>query len=74
MAYQLLVDGTHGSAMVGLRKCWLQHAASTPKPAWNPDVEQPIDFFAGWQEVPDQEEYPYVYVSHQVRNQLGLLN
>jgi hypothetical protein len=44
--------------MVGLRKCWLQHAAATPKPVWNPDVEQPIDFFAGWQEVPDQEDYP----------------
>jgi hypothetical protein len=58
IASQLLVDGTHGSAMVGLRKCWLQHTASTPKPVWNPDVEQPIDFFAGWQEVPDQEVYP----------------
>jgi hypothetical protein len=24
----------------------------TPKPVWNPDIPQPIDFFAGWQEVP----------------------
>ncbi len=24
----------------------------TPRPVWNPDIEQPIDFYAGWQEVP----------------------
>ena len=34
------VDGTTGSAIVGLRKCWTQHAAATPKaksatrPSW----------------------------------------
>ncbi|CAN5908326.1 Gfo/Idh/MocA family oxidoreductase [soil metagenome] len=51
------VDGTHGSAIVGLRKCWVQSLGSTPRPTWNPDVEQPIDFFAGWQEVPDATTY-----------------
>ncbi len=30
-----------------------QHAA----PVWNPDVPQPIDFFAGWSKVPEQETY-----------------
>lgn len=51
------VDGTHGSAIVGLRKCWVQSLGTTPRPTWNPDVEQPIDFFAGWQEVPDATTY-----------------
>lgn len=51
------VDGTHGSAIVGLRKCWVQSLGTTPRPIWNPDIEQPIDFFAGWQEVPDTTTY-----------------
>ena len=40
------VDGTHGSAMAGLTKCWTQHRVNTPKPIWNPDKPQTIDFFA----------------------------
>lgn len=51
------VDGTKGSAVVGLRKCWVQPAAATPRPVWNPDIDHPIDFYAGWQEVPDATEY-----------------
>ncbi len=53
----LQVDGTKGTAVAGLRKCWCQHYGTTPKPTWNPDIEQPIQFFQGWQEVPDQETY-----------------
>jgi len=53
----LHVDGTHGSAVAGLRGCKIQHYGSTPKPVWNPDIDQPIDFRGGWQEVPVQEEY-----------------
>ncbi|MBV9756003.1 MAG: Gfo/Idh/MocA family oxidoreductase [Alphaproteobacteria bacterium] len=53
----LQVDGTHGSAVAGLQKCWTQPRANTPKPVWNPDIPQPIDFFAGWQEVPDNIAY-----------------
>ncbi|MDP6573557.1 MAG: Gfo/Idh/MocA family oxidoreductase [Rhodospirillales bacterium] len=52
------VDGTRGSAMVGLRRCFIQSLADTPLPVWNPDVEQPIDFRDDWQEVPDPE-VPY---------------
>jgi predicted dehydrogenase len=51
------VDGTHGSAVAGLRKCYVQPRVATPKPVWNPDLEQPIDFYATWQEVPDNEAY-----------------
>ena len=51
------VDGTHGSAVAGLRRCLFQHRAGTPKPTWNPDQPQAIDFFAGWDEVPDNEPF-----------------
>src|SRR5437667_853268 len=48
------VDGTEGSAVAGLRRCFTQSYAETPKPVWNPDIPQPIDFFQGWKEVPDE--------------------
>jgi predicted dehydrogenase len=50
----LQVDGTHGSAVAGLRRCLIQPYEKTPKPVWNPDIPQPIDFFEGWDEVPDE--------------------
>jgi predicted dehydrogenase len=53
----LQVDGTHGSAVCGLRECWTQHYGNTPKPVWNPDIAQPINFYEGWSKVPDQEPY-----------------
>lgn len=53
----LNVDGTLGSAVVGLRRCRVQSLGTTPKPVWNPDVPQPIDFYEGWQEVPDATTY-----------------
>ncbi len=49
----LQVDGTQGSAVAGLRRCVFQDYSSTPKPVWNPDIAQPIDFFQGWKEVPE---------------------
>jgi len=51
----LQVDGTQGSAVAGLRRCLVQSYEKTPKPVWNPDIPQPIDFFAGWEEVPDED-------------------
>jgi predicted dehydrogenase len=50
----LQVDGTAGSAVAGLRRCLIQPYGETPKPVWNPDIPQPIDFFEGWEEVPDE--------------------
>jgi predicted dehydrogenase len=51
------VDGTRGSAIVGLRHCWTQHYGATPRPVWNPDIENPLNFFDGWQKVPEQTTY-----------------
>jgi predicted dehydrogenase len=47
----LQVDGTNGSAVAGLHKCVAQSASTTPAFVWNPDIENPIDYFAGWQDV-----------------------
>jgi predicted dehydrogenase len=51
------VDGVHGSAVAGLTRCYTQHRVNTPKPVWNPDVPQTIDFFGTWDEVPDNQHY-----------------
>lgn len=53
----LQVDGTKGSAVAGLRECYIQHYGNTPKPVWNPDIAQPIPFFEGWSKVPEQENF-----------------
>ncbi len=51
------VDGTKGSAMVGLRSCWVQPAATTPTAIWNPDGKDANDYFSDWQEVPESRCY-----------------
>jgi len=51
------VDGTHGSAVAGLRRCRVQHRSMTPKPIWNPDEPTPEDFRGQWAEVPDNEDF-----------------
>jgi predicted dehydrogenase len=51
------VDGTHGSAVAGLQRCWSQARVNTPRPVWNPDVPQPINFFETWSEVPGLDRY-----------------
>jgi predicted dehydrogenase len=52
------VDGTLGSAVAGLSRCVIQPRNATPKPVWNPDEKQAMNFFAQWQDVPDNELYP----------------
>ncbi|HZE31060.1 MAG TPA: Gfo/Idh/MocA family oxidoreductase [Actinoallomurus sp.] len=47
------VDGTHGSAVAGLRDCRVQHRGMTPKPVWNPDIPAEHGFRGQWHEVPD---------------------
>jgi predicted dehydrogenase len=51
------VDGTLGSAVAGLRQCFVQRRETTPRAQWSLDLAQPIDFYAGWQEVPDQQPF-----------------
>ena len=53
----LQVDGSKGSAVAGLRHCWIQPYGATPRPVWNPDVESPLNYFDGWQRVPEQDTF-----------------
>jgi predicted dehydrogenase len=50
------VDGTHGSAVAGLRECRVQSRATTPMPVWNPDLPVTEPFREQWQRVPDNAE------------------
>ena len=51
------IDGTHGSAVAGLRECRFQSRAGTPKPVWNPDIPNTEPFRSQWQQVPDNGEF-----------------
>jgi len=51
------VDGPHGSAGAGLRRCRIQHRGGTPRPVWNPDQPLTHSFRDDWQEVPDNEVF-----------------
>ncbi|MBX9588918.1 MAG: Gfo/Idh/MocA family oxidoreductase [Hyphomonadaceae bacterium] len=53
----LHVDGTHGSAVAGLQDVVTQQRMATPKPVWNPDIKQPINFYEGWQPVPETQAF-----------------
>jgi predicted dehydrogenase len=51
------VDGTEGSAVAGLRNVNIQRAVDTPRCVWNPDVENSIDYTAGWKPFAPDERY-----------------
>ncbi len=51
------VDGTHGSAVAGLSSCKAQSRVNTPRPVWNPDEKQTMNFTQQWQDVPDTQIY-----------------
>jgi predicted dehydrogenase len=53
----LQVDGTKGSAVATLRDVYTQRAEATPRPVWNPDIAQPINFFEGWAKVPEYQNF-----------------
>ena len=46
-----------GSAVAGLRDCYVQSDAQTPKPVWNPDVDLDIDFFDDWSKMPSRDPF-----------------
>jgi predicted dehydrogenase len=70
------VDGTLGSAVAGLRDVVIQPYGATPRAVWNPDIPQPINFFDGWQKLPEQREYDNafkiqweLFLRHVVKNE-----
>jgi predicted dehydrogenase len=52
---QIQVDGTRGSAVCGLHRCFVQPLAATPKPFFDPERPQSMVFDEQWQEMPDVE-------------------
>jgi predicted dehydrogenase len=50
------VDGTHGSAVAGLRTCVAQQRAHTPMADWNPDLPVTEPFREQWLDVPDNPD------------------
>lgn len=74
--FVMQVDGTNGTAVAGLRECWVQSDAMTPKPVWNPDIDSPIDYYADWSKVPTRDSYENafkvqweLYLKHVARDQ-----
>ena len=57
------VEGTKGSAVAGLRDCWIQSADRTPRPVWNPDVENHHDYFDDWHLVSADERFDNAFKS-----------
>lgn len=70
------VDGTEGSAVAGLRRCWIQPYSQTPRPMWNPDIDSPISFFDSWTPIEDDKVYDNafkvqweLFLRHVVKNE-----
>ncbi|HEY9054821.1 MAG TPA: Gfo/Idh/MocA family oxidoreductase [Rectinemataceae bacterium] len=53
--FTMQVDGTKGTAVAGLRECFIQSEAMTPKPVWNPDIPSPIDYYEDWAKLPTRD-------------------
>jgi predicted dehydrogenase len=51
------VDGTLGSAVVGLFGAKIQPRNATPRPTWNPDLAETHDYTSDWLEVPTNEQF-----------------
>jgi len=59
----LQVDGSLGSAVAGLRECFIQPYGGTPRPVWNPDIASPIDYFEDWMKIPEQKDFDNAFKS-----------
>ena len=58
----LQVDGTGGSALAGLHRCWVQSSAETPTIRhFNPSLDIGADYRAQWQEVAGSGGYTNPY-------------
>lgn len=55
------IDGTRGSAVAGLHRCYIQPLESTPKVHWSPNEDLHADYASQWHEVPDLGPYKNSY-------------
>ena len=74
--FTLPVDGTRGSAVVGLRKCMFQPLDKTPRSNWDPTREPSIHYLEGWTAVFQQQIWcnPFriqwkLFLQHVLRNE-----
>jgi predicted dehydrogenase len=58
---QIQVDGTQGSAVAGLHRCFIQPTVATPKPFFSPEQPQAMIFDEQWQEMPEIEPFENGY-------------
>ena len=58
----LQIDGTGGSALAGLHRCWMQSAAETPTiRRFNPDTDIGADYRGQWREAAGADTYTNPY-------------
>jgi predicted dehydrogenase len=58
----LQIDGTGGSAIAGLHRCWIQRAADTPPiRRFNPDIDIGADYRGDWSEIAGTPPYTNPY-------------
>ena len=57
------VDGTKGTRRGRPARLLDSAYGATPRPVWNPDIDSPIDFFEGWQKVPEHEPFDNAFKS-----------
>ena len=58
----LQIDGTGGSALAGLHRCWTQSASDTPTiRRFNPDTDIGADYRGQWKKVADAPPYTNPY-------------
>jgi predicted dehydrogenase len=58
---QIQVDGTKGSAVCGLHRCFIQPLAATPRPFFDPERPQAAVFDDEWQETPTLDPFKNSY-------------
>ena len=58
---QIQVDGTRGSAVCGLHRCFIQPLAATPRPFFDPERPQSAVFDEEWQEMPTLDPFKNSY-------------
>ena len=58
---QIQIDGTAGSAVAGLHRCFIQPGPATPRPFFSPEQPQPMNFNEQWQELPELEPFENGY-------------
>jgi predicted dehydrogenase len=58
---QIQVDGTQGSAVCGMHRCFIQPLVATPRPFFDPERPQTVVFDNEWQEMPTLDPFKNSY-------------